>query len=62
MGRPDDKPVGHSEAVVHILNCITSNGWQGQFENKLFLTLSVSIVRDTTPITPARTWSHANKE
>lgn len=38
--------MGHSEAIVHILNCIVSNGWKGYFENQLFLTLSVSIVRD----------------
>lgn len=41
--------MSHSEAVVHILNCITTNGWTGQFENKLFITLSVSIVRDNAP-------------
>lgn len=36
--------MGHSEAIVHILNCIASNGWKGHFENQLFVTLAVSIV------------------
>lgn len=44
IGNPDDNHVGHSEAIVHILNCIACNGWKGQFENQLFVTLAISIV------------------
>lgn len=31
---------------MHILNCIANNGWKGYFENQLFVTLAVSMVRD----------------
>ncbi|SPO02594.1 uncharacterized protein DNG_05267 [Cephalotrichum gorgonifer] len=47
IGNPDDKLVGHSEAVVHILNCIAVNRWKGHFENQLFMTLSLSVLPES---------------
>lgn len=49
IGGTDDPPVAHSEAVMHILNCIAINGWRGHFENQLFLTLAVSVVGTRAP-------------
>ncbi|KAH6651320.1 hypothetical protein F5144DRAFT_559120 [Chaetomium tenue] len=47
IGGTDDPPVSHSEAVMHILNCIAVNGWRGRFENQLFLTLAVSVIPES---------------
>lgn len=61
IGSPDDNPVGHSEAIVHILNCIASNGWTGHFENQLFVTLAVSIVSGVAYIASSHSQSGTNR-
>ncbi|KAH6853191.1 hypothetical protein B0I37DRAFT_358733 [Chaetomium sp. MPI-CAGE-AT-0009] len=47
IGGTDDTPVAHSEAVVHILNCIALNDWRGHFENQLFMTLAISVLPES---------------